>query len=177
VRGIDAATLSRFVALAGDRLEGDWVVIGGCVLPLLDIAHRTTADIDVAGPEDAGMRQMNVLLEIAAEVGLPVAAINQAGAFFLHRIQGWADHLVPVHRGSRAAIHVPDATLFLLLKASRLTETDLLDCAKMIEWARKRRRPLDRERVVGAVRAAREAAPRGGRRERLGRLLRLLDAR
>jgi hypothetical protein len=173
VSTIDAATLARFVALASERLEGDWVVIGGAVLPLLGIAHRVTLDIDVAGPDEADMRQMNVLLEIGEELGLPIGAVNQAGSYFLHRIEGWAGHLVPVRRGRRATVHVPDATLFLLLKARRLTETDLADCEKVVEWARAHGKPIDVERLRADVGAARESAT-GDRRDRLGRLLDLL---
>lgn len=95
---IDAEMLQSFVRLAAERLKGDWVVIGGCVLPLLGVEHRTTVDIDVAGPRDADADQVFILMEIAEELGLPVEAINQAGAFFLRRIEGWPDHVVVVRR-------------------------------------------------------------------------------
>jgi hypothetical protein len=68
---------------------------------------------------------------------------------------------------------VPDATLFLLLEARRLTETDLADCAKMVEWARGQGRPIDVERLRSDRGTARETAA-GERRVRLGRLLDLL---
>jgi hypothetical protein len=177
VSRLDAATLRRFVALAGARLSGDWVVIGGCVLPLLGLAHRVTMDIDVAGPDEAGMRQVLILAEIAEELGLPVSSINQAGSHFLRRVPGWAEHLVPIHRGKGATIHVPDATLYLLLKARRLTETDLLDCAKMLEHAAAHPAQLDAARVRDALHEALAQSPPRPRRARLTRLLALLAPR
>jgi hypothetical protein len=177
VSRLDPDTLWRFVTLASERLVGDWVVIGGCVLPLLGIPHRATLDIDIAGPDDTDMGQLLVLMEIAEELGLPVETINQAGSHFLRRIEDWADHLVVLRRGKRATIHVPDATLFILLKTRRLTESDLLDCAKMIGLVRQREDALDTARVRGAVQEALEGAPPGGRRERLGRLLAMLERR
>ena len=151
---LDGPLLERFLELAGDRLRGDWVVIGGCVLPLRGIELRTTADIDVAGPDTAGTRDTLLLLEIAEDLGLPVEAINQAGALFLKRIPDWESNLIEVHRGTGAVIHVPDATLFLLLKLRRLTEADLGDCIAMLGLARDRREAFDAERVSQAIQAA-----------------------
>lgn len=170
---LDRETMRRFVALAGDRLGGDWVVMGGTVLPLLGVEHRVTVDIDVAGPDEAGMEQTLILLGIAEELGLPVEAVNPAGAFFLRRVRGWKSHLVEIHRGRRARILVPDATLFVLLKLGRLTEADLSDCLAMLELARTRGERVDRvrlRRTIGRGLAAAETP------EKEGRLRRLLEA-
>ena len=43
---LDSRTLKSLVENPGQRLEGDWVVIGGNVLPLLGVEHRTTRDPD-----------------------------------------------------------------------------------------------------------------------------------
>ena len=169
---LDAATLQHFLELAGERLEGDWVVIGGCVLPLLGVSHRVTVDIDVAGPDEADMTQMRVLMEIAEELGLSPTAINQAGSFFLRAVEGWQEHLVVLHRGAGATLHVPDATLFLLLKLRRLSETDLDDCLAMIEHVRARGVDLESDRIRAAIREHLEASPPPERRARLDALLR-----
>ena len=166
---LDAGVLARFLSLAGDRLSGDWVVIGGTVLPLLGVDHRVTVDIDLAGPE--GTDQTVALYQIAEELGLPVEAVNQAAAFFLDRIPDWREHLVSIHRGRRARIHVPDPTLFVLLKVGRLTEADLSDCQAMLELARKRAMPVDSTRVVEAVRTALRGEASPGRAGRLTTLL------
>jgi len=172
---LDAKTLARFVALAGDRLQGEWVVIGGCVLPLLGVEHRITVDIDIAGPDDTDMGRMLVLMEIAEELGLPVETINQAGSHFLRQIEDWPEHLVEIHRGKTATLHVPDATLFLLLKLRRLSEADLLDCLEMLGLARRRQGVVDAERVRTVARETLKTARAPGRRARIKKLLRALD--
>lgn len=151
MNGVHGRTLRRFVELAADRLRGDWVLMGGGVLPLLGVEHRVTVDIDVAGPGDAAMDQTLVLMGIAEELGLPVEAINQAGAFFLRRVRGWERLLVEVHRGRNARILRPDATLFVLLKVDRMTESDLADCVEMLRLARGGGERVDRRRVLGAI--------------------------
>jgi hypothetical protein len=172
VKPIDRDLLDHFLALAGERLAGDWVVIGGTVLPLLGAGHRVTIDIDIAGPEEAGMAETLALFGIAGELGLPPEAINQAATFFLHRVPGWRDRLVPVHQGSRARILVPDPTLFVLLKIGRLTEADLADCLAMLALAGRRGWAVDGEGLRQAVHGAlREAASPG----RTGRLRTLLE--
>jgi hypothetical protein len=168
---LDQETLRRFVELAGDRLTGDWVIIGGCVLHLLGIGQRTTFDIDVAGPKEAGMDQAVTLMELAEELGLPVEAINQAGAFFLRRIEAWEEEIVAVHRGETATFHVPSATLFLLLKLGRLTEADLSDCILIVEHARERQEPIDAERVAKAARRVLAGAVSEGHAKRIEVLL------
>jgi len=167
VTQLDGAVLQRFLQLAGERLRGDWVVIGGCVLPIRGIDHRVTVDIDIAGPDTAGMDQTLALLGIAEDLGLPVEAINQAGTLFLRRIQDWEQNLTEVHRGSSAVIHVPDATLFLLLKVKRLTESDLGDCLALLKLTRQCREPFDSERVDRAIRSSTRVEATPGRWQRL----------
>lgn len=142
--------LERLIAEMARRLYGEWVIIGGAVLPLVGIEHRVTYDIDLAGPQDA--TQMLELLEIAASLGLPIEAINQAAAFFLHRIEDWHEHLIPVCRTERFSLFRPDATLYVLMKLSRLSESDLEDCLKYLAFSKSRREPFDPARLSKAIR-------------------------
>lgn len=162
--------LERFVSEAADRLEGEWVVIGGSALPLMGAAERPTADIDVAGPDDATLAQTIVLLEIAEELGLPVESINQAGSFFLRRIEGWRDHVVPVRKGPRTTILRPDTTLFVLLKLARFTETDLRDCVEVLRLAAKRGEAVDNTRLAATVETLLQEHPSQNRLQRLRKL-------
>ncbi len=165
-------TLKRFVELAGDRLVGDWVIMGGTVLPLLGIEHRTTNDIDIAGPEDAGNEGLFALMSIAEQLGLPVETINQAGAYFLHRIDGWQNEIILLHRGESASIHRPGATLFILLKIGRMTESDLADCIEFLRYAEEVGDPIDSVRLDKVIRAAiRDAKTSEPKRDRLRTLL------
>lgn len=152
---VDQGVAERFVRLAGERLRGDWVVLGGAVLPLLGIAQRVTLDIDVAPPDDAGQDQMNELLRIALELGLPAEAVNPAGAFFLREFPDWRRDLVVHHRGPGATLLVPNATLFVLSKIGRLSATDLEDCLAMLRAAGERGEDVDRARIRGAIHARR----------------------
>lgn len=177
MKALDSGTLKRFLDEVADRLEGEWVIIGGASLPLLGAGFRPTADIDVAGPEDASMAQSLLLMEIAEELELPVEAINQAGTFFLRRIQGWREHVVTVRRGPAATILRPDATLFVLLKLQRLTETDLADCLEVLSVTGRNGERLDFPRLKQAVDAHLREQPSPGRLQRLTRLQEALSAK
>lgn len=171
MKPLDAGRLGRFIRMSGDRLEGDWVVIGGCVLPLLGIAHRVTVDIDLVGPEGATGAQTLKLLELAESMGLPPEAINQAGALFLRRISGWEQRLVLLHGGRTASIYRPDATLFVQLKLGRLSEADLTDCLVMLDYARRNAEQVDEHLLRRAINRALGSSPSAGRDSRLESLL------
>jgi hypothetical protein len=120
------------VELAGDRLEGRWVLLGGTLLPWLGVEYRVTTDIDLADLGKADQAQSLELMKIAEELGLPVESINQAAAYFLMKLRPFDDHLLPLHRGKRAEILRPDLFLFLMLKIGRLSATDLTDCLELL---------------------------------------------
>ena len=168
---IDHDKIRKFLKKASGCLRGDWVVIGGAVLPALGIETRITYDIDLCGPEDATQEQTLALMSLAEELDLPVEAINQAGAFFLHRIDDWETQLVTLFEGEHATFYRPNPTLFILLKISRLSSSDLADCLDMIAYARRHDEDIDIDRLKHAIQKAPtspEKAPR------LTRLLRAL---
>lgn len=152
MKPLNREALSTFLALALQRLEGDWILIGGAVLPLLGIDYRTTVDIDIVGPPGATQEQTLVLMAIAEELGLPVETINQAGAYFLRRQEGVGEQLLPLARSAKTTIFRPTATLYVLLKLSRLTETDLEDCQRMLAYARDHGEPVEVPRLEEAIR-------------------------
>ncbi|MFM8269421.1 MAG: DUF6036 family nucleotidyltransferase [Pseudomonadota bacterium] len=133
MKAIDLKTIKKFVEMAVEKLPGDWVIMGGSVLPLLGKQIRVTQDIDVAGPKNSTLEHTLKLMEIAEELNLPPEAINQAGAFFLNRIPHWKNHLILVAKGKKGAFYRPDLWLFIRLKISRLSESDLSDCIHMID--------------------------------------------
>lgn len=129
---INQALLKKFVSLAGDKLTGQWVLLGGTLLPLLGLNQRVTMDIDMAGPMESVQADTIKLMDIAQSLGLPPEAINQAAAYFLFKIEDWHDHIVLLHKGKKATVYRPDATLFVQLKMGRLSEADLADCKVML---------------------------------------------
>jgi hypothetical protein len=148
---LNAATLKKFLRLAGEKLEGEWVLMGGTVLPLLGVDYRTTTDIDLAAAGDAPQSQTLELMKLAESLDLPVESINQAGAYFLKKIPNFRKHLVVLHRGASATVFRPDVTLYLLLKIGRLTESDLNDCLAYLRLAKKNGEQLDRKVVIAEL--------------------------
>jgi hypothetical protein len=130
---LNSQHLKKFIEMGLEQLIGDWIIIGGTVLPLLEIDYRVTTDIDLAFTTSNGKDQTLELMQIAEQMNLPIEAINQAGAFFLFRISDWKNNIILLKKNKKTAFYRPNTTLFLQLKIARMSETDLLDCIKMIE--------------------------------------------
>ena len=147
---LDRDRIRRFLDAASRRLSGEWLLVGGAAAAVWFSEGRVTEDIDLVGLEGTPGERLR-LMELAAEEGLPVEAVNSAADFFLRRIEGWRDHIEPLLRGPSATIHRPDATLFLLLKCSRLSEIDLGDCLALLGFVRAHGLALDSARVLRAL--------------------------
>lgn len=116
------ATLKKFVQLASKSLTGEWVIIGGTVMAVLGLDYRVTVDIDFVNLNGKGSNSESLkLMEIAETLGLPVEAVNQAGAYFLSKIDDAREHLVEIQKGPRCTIYRPDVYLFVRLKLGRFT--------------------------------------------------------
>ncbi len=155
-----------------DRLHGEWLLVGGSLVALWIDGRRTTEDVDlvpVRGPKDARL----ALLGLAADLGLPVEALNSAADFFVGRIKGWADEIEVLRRGKRGTVYRPSPTLFLLLKARRLSDADLGDCLALLDKAAKEALHVDARRVLDAMARLPEPEDKGvrGRREALRKRL------
>jgi len=171
VRPFDAQLLAEFVRRASDTVEGDWVVIGGAVLPLLGAGDRATLDIDLIPVGEATQSDILDLMEIAEQMDLPIEAVNQTGAYFLKKIPDFTDHLVLLREGSRAKIFRPDPMLFIRSKVNRLSESDLEDCLAFLRFAEVSGEGFDETELRALVRAELEKPVGTGRRERLESLL------
>jgi hypothetical protein len=171
VKPLDERTMREFVDRAADVVDGDWVVIGGAVLPLLGEGTRPTLDVDLIPVGEASQSEIIALMEIAEDLGLPVETVNQAGAYFLRKISDYEDHLVLLHEGKTARIYRPDPTLYVMTKVGRLMESDLEDCLTFLRFARERGEEVDEERLRKRLRDELQQEPFRGRKERLLRLL------
>lgn len=145
----DRARIEGLLRLAGERLDGEWLLIGGAAAAAWFSPARTTEDLDLIGFAGTQAERF-ALMELAVEAGIPIEAVNSAADFFVRRIPDWRAQLVELHRGPRATIFRPTATLFLLLKIARLTETDLADCVGLLDHCGTSE-PVDRARVVAAL--------------------------
>ena len=123
--------LKKFIKLAAEQLTGDWLLLGGTVLPLVGAQHRSTVDIDFVGLGKNERSQQLELMHIAEELGLPVEVINSAAAIFVDRELQDKNSLVLLEVGDGARIYRPDTLLYFKLKTARMSESDMLDCT---EW-------------------------------------------
>ena len=147
---MDAERIRAIVHEIGERLEGDWLLIGGGLVALWIEPGRTTEDLHVvgmAGCEDPRF----ALLQFADDLGLPVETLNSAADFFVDRIKGWEQDVELLHRGSVGRVFRPSATLFLLLKLGRLSAQDLSDCLLLLQKVQAESLPVDRARALAAL--------------------------
>lgn len=146
----DRARIQALLELAGQRLTGDWLLIGGGAAAAWFAPSRTTEDVDMiglAGTQD----ERFALMQLAADAAIPIEAVNSAADFFVRRVAGWRDQLVVLHQGPAATIFRPTATLFLLLKINRLSEVDLDDCLALVEHCRVTGEVVDAARIEAAL--------------------------
>ena len=142
--------LEELLATLAERLDGDWLLLGGALVALWLEPRRVTEDIDLVSL--AGLPEQRFqLMELAAAAGLSIEAVNSAADYFVRRVPGWQQEIEIFRTGPRARIYRPTPTLFLLVKIGRLSDQDLVDCLAMIAKARKDHLPIDSNRVVGAM--------------------------
>lgn len=171
MKPLDQKTLNRFLMLAGDHLTGAWVLMGGTVLPLLGIEHRTTTDIDLVGLTQKQNVQTLQLMELAEKLNLPVECINQAAAYFLQKVHSFKEHLVPLHEGKTAIIYRPDLFLYIALKVQRLSQSDLQDCLSFIDFTVKQKEPLYEQLIAGLIQKELKSCKSQSKIKRLQKLL------
>ncbi len=163
--------LDHVVQAIADRLDGDWLLIGGALAALWFDSERVTEDVDLMSLSDDARRLE--LMRLASDLGLPVESVNSAADFFVRRIEGWADGLVPFRNGARGTIYRPDVNLFLVLKMQRLSEQDLSDCLALLELECSSDEPLDVPRITQRLDEL-PASEDGSVQERRARLRRAL---
>jgi len=146
----DRSRIQGLLELAGDRLTGEWLLIGGAAAAAWFAPVRTTEDIDLIGLGGSQAERL-ALMELAESAAIPIEAVNTAADFFLRRIDDWRDQLVPLHRGTNATIYRPAATLFILLKLHRLSAVDLDDCLALVEHCERSGESIDHSRVCARI--------------------------
>ncbi len=114
------------------ELKGDWIVIGGSLLPLLDIESRVTVDIDIA-PLKKNDQQLEIL-KIAEKLGLPIEVINTAAGFYLYMHPHIIENSILFTESKNCRIYRPSFNLYLQLKLRRCTESDIEDCVNYAKY-------------------------------------------
>jgi hypothetical protein len=168
---LDRAAIARVIDAITDRLDGEWLLIGGALVALWAEPRRVTEDIDVVGMRGTPDERY-ALMNLAIELGLPIEVVNSAADFFVRRIPGWRDEVEVLQAGARSTVYRPTPTLFVILKLGRLSEQDLADCEAVLRQAPEGGVKLDRCRAALAALPTTEDAALVTRRAALDALLR-----
>ncbi len=156
-RELDRQRIESLLSAAVDKLEGEWLLVGGALVAVWLEPRRVTEDVDLIGLGGSASERMS-LMELAEAEGLPIEAVNSAADFFVFRVPRWRDQIELFRSGARARIHRPSPTLFLLLKLGRLSEQDLADCLLLLRKVSADGLPIDTRRVIDTLEALPETA-------------------
>ena len=143
--------LRRFLKKVGDTLTGQWLLLGGTVLPLLGREYRVTTDIDLVGLGLKEQKQILSLMKVAEQLKLPIESINQAAGYFLRKTGFQQRDLIVLHQGKSATIFRPSCFLFIQLKLQRLSDTDLKDCLEYLKFCHNKKEPLAKRSLLKLI--------------------------
>jgi hypothetical protein len=147
MQNISSMIMKKFLREAGERLSGEWLLLGGALLPALGIESRVTVDIDFIRISKEPFDPTLDMLKLSEKLGLPAGTINQAALIYVQKIKNYLAHLVEFYQGTKSTIFRPDATLFVLLKMKRMSESDLNDCMDFLKYAKKIKEKVDVKRL------------------------------
>lgn len=166
--------LEKLVKKALTNLAGDWLIIGGTVLPLVGVEYRSTVDIDMLPLKSDGNDTMLALMVLADSLDLPVETINSAGLFFLKKIDNWEKRIVIHAESKKCRIYRPNFDLYLELKLARFSESDESDILAYLKWYKKQKLEVDSNRTEKIIRSNLKKAKSSNDRMRLEALLQKL---
>ena len=109
------------------NLHGDWLLVGGALLHVLEISDRVTLDIDLVPLGEITNNDQLKIMQIAEDNNFPPETINFAAEFFVKKQKNWMDEIIILHENENLKLYRPSKKLFRLLKEQRGTETDLMD--------------------------------------------------
>lgn len=163
--------LKKFLKTAVKRLKGEWVLLGGTLLPYLGCNHRSTTDIDFVPIQASSNQQTLELMKISEDLKLPIETVNMAALYFLQKIPEYKKHLVVLEETKTCTVFRPDIFLYLSLKIGRLSESDLLDCLEMLKLEKDELPKGDLKKITTHIEREIEHSADEHRKNRLSRLL------
>lgn len=172
---LDSKLLQKLLESAAETLDGEWVLLGGTLLPALGLDTRPTVDVDLVSLEKNSNEKSFQLMQLAESLGLPVETINQAAAYFLEKTGYTRVDLILLKKGSRATIYRPTLTLFWKLKIGRLSESDLSDCLHYLKFSKEHGETVDPPTLGALIDQALRDRPTADRAARLTELRRSLQ--
>lgn len=171
---LDSKRLKEFLTLAGDQLSGDWILLGGTLLPAVGLNVRTTVDIDFVSLGKTDNSQTLALMTIADSLGLPVETINSAASFFLEKLSYSKEDLLVLHKGRTAKIFRPSVSLYWRLKLARLSDSDLVDCQHYYNFCMSQKDPINIKELEQSLTVALKNNPTKEKKDKLSKLQKLL---
>jgi hypothetical protein len=159
--------LQEFLKVASKDLQGEWLLVGGTLLPAVGLMIRSTVDIDLVGLGEREAAQNLELMSVAEKLGLSVETINQAAAYFLQKVGYTRKDLIILKKGKSATIFRPSVRLYWKLKLARLTESDMLDCQHYLSYCRGQGDTLDRRELEKLLATQKRDDQSFGRAQRL----------
>ncbi len=172
---LDSKRLQDFLKLAGDQLSGDWVLLGGTLLPAVGLTVRSTVDIDFVSLEKTDNSQTLALMTIADSLGLPVETINSAASFFLEKINYDKNDLLLLRKGKTAKIFRPSVALYWQLKLARLSDSDLIDCQHYYNFCVGQKDSINAKKLEQILNAALKNNPSQDKKDKILTLRKLLN--
>lgn len=151
---LNSKVLTKLAVKITNEVTGEWIIFGGSALYLLGIDSRSTIDVDIASFQTSTNEDSLKLMTIAQDLKLPIETINQAGAFFLNKIDGWQSRCKLSKKGKLGRVYIPNVDLYFELKAARMSSTDLADCLAYLAWAKKTKLKFDEQYIIEKLRAA-----------------------
>jgi hypothetical protein len=124
----------KFLKLVTEKLSGEFLVVGGAVLPLLGYHQRATVDIDFIGLGKNERAQSLEIMRIASSLQLPPEAINSAAAIFIEQVKYTKADLIVLSKGPKATIFRPSTLFYMRLKFARMSESDFDDCKAWLQF-------------------------------------------
>ena len=149
-RALDTSAVLALLDLAEQRLEGEWLLVGGALAGVWFSPERMTEDVDLIGLAGTNAERL-ALMDLANTLGLPIEAVNSAADYFVRKTPGWREELEVLRRTERLTILRPTPTFFVVLKLGRLTEQDLDDCLRLLDFAVRDGLTVDRGRLRAAI--------------------------
>lgn len=118
---------------------------------LLMRKSRATSDIDLCSIDELSNEKRVSLMKLAEQAGLSIEAINPAADYFLKQIPYWKNSLVILQEGKKGNLYRPSLELYIELKMSRSTDTDIKDCISFIKWHRTNNIQFDLEKLKNSL--------------------------
>lgn len=144
---ITAEQYQKFLKAVVDDIEGDWVLVGGALIAILNPHSRATADIDLCPIGELSNERRIHMMKLAESADLSLESLNPSADFFLRQIPQWTSSIVVFIKGKKGTLYRPSLELYIKLKVSRLSESDVTDCLAFIEWHRGQKISYDKKSI------------------------------